>query len=62
MKVTKQGRLLNVLAAGEYALVLRPIVSDERRRRRDKDDNSLGELLGGAANETLYLAWDFSVR
>jgi hypothetical protein len=50
------------IGPGEYALVLRPIVHNERRRRRDKDDNSLGELLGGAANEALYLTWDFSVR
>jgi hypothetical protein len=45
---------------GEYALVLRPILSRERQRRRDKD-NSLGDLMGGGASQVLYMTWDFSV-
>jgi len=48
------------LYAGEYALVLRPIVPKERRRRRDSTA-SLGELLGGGTSQILYLTWDFSV-
>jgi hypothetical protein len=48
------------MGAGEYALVLRPIVDDSRRRRRN-NESSLGQLLGGAANEALYLTWDFAV-
>jgi hypothetical protein len=51
------------IGAGEYALVLRPIVDDSRAgRRRRNNESSLGQLLGGAANEALYLTWDFAVR
>ncbi len=46
------------LAPGEYALVLRPIVKAERRRK--SSDASLGELLGGTS-QILYLTWDFYV-
>jgi len=46
------------LGPGEYALVLRPIVKAERRRK--STDASLGELLGGTS-QVLYLTWDFSV-
>jgi hypothetical protein len=48
------------LGAGEYALVLRPIVQKESRRRRN-GTASLGELLGGGTSQILYLTWDFSV-
>jgi hypothetical protein len=47
------------LGPGEYALVLRPIVQAERRRRND--ETSLGELLGGGTSQVLYLTWDFGV-
>jgi hypothetical protein len=47
------------LGPGEYALVLRPIVQKERRRRIS--EASLGELLGGGTSQILYLTWDFSV-
>lgn len=47
------------LEAGEYALVLRPIVKKERRR--DRKNASLGELLGGGTSQILYLTWDFAV-
>jgi hypothetical protein len=47
------------LAPGEYALVLRPIVQKERRRRAA--EASLGELLGGGTSQVLYLTWDFYV-
>jgi hypothetical protein len=51
------------MGAGEYALVLRPVVDDSRSgRRRRNNESSLGQLLGGAANEALYLTWDFAVR
>jgi hypothetical protein len=49
------------MGEGEYALVLRPIVDDSRGRRRN-NESTLGQLLGGAANEALYLTWDFAVR
>jgi hypothetical protein len=48
------------LNPGEYALVLRPIIQDERRKRR-LPEASLGELLGGGTSQILYLTWDFSV-
>jgi hypothetical protein len=48
----------DALATGEYALVLRPIVQKERRRRGS--EASLGELLGGTS-QILYLTWDFSI-
>ena len=48
------------LGAGEYALVLRPIIQKETRRRRNSQ-TSLGELLGGGTSQILYLTWDFSV-
>jgi hypothetical protein len=48
-----------VLGPGEYALVLRPIVQKERRRRTT--EASLGELMGGGTSQILYLTWDFSV-
>jgi hypothetical protein len=47
------------LGPGEYALVLRPIVQKERRRR--SSEASLGELLGGGTSQILYLTWDYSV-
>ena len=50
------------MGEGEYALVLRPIVDDSRGRRRRNNESTLGQLLGGAANEALYLTWDFAVR
>lgn len=51
------------MGAGEYALVLRPIVENERRgRRRRNSESSLGQLLGSAASEALYLTWDFAIR
>jgi hypothetical protein len=48
------------VAPGEYALVLRPIVTRERGRKESQD--SLGELMGGGASQVLYLTWDFSIR
>lgn len=48
------------LDAGQYALVLRPIVKKERRR--DRKNASLGELLGGGTSQILYLTWDFAVQ
>lgn len=48
----------DALGAGEYALVLRPIVQKERRRKAS--EASLGELLGGTS-QILYLTWDFYV-
>ena len=48
------------MAPGEYALVLRPIVTRERGRKESQD--SLGELMGGGASQVLYLTWDFSIR
>jgi len=48
------------LGPGEYALVLRPIPEQGRRRGRDKE-TSLGELLGGSTSQILYLTWEFSV-
>jgi hypothetical protein len=51
------------VADGEYALVLRPIVVQERRRARRRDnETSLGDLWGGGASQILYITWDFSVR
>jgi hypothetical protein len=50
------------LGPGEYALVLRPIVVESKReRRRDSEDTSLGELIGGSTSQILYLTWEFSV-
>jgi hypothetical protein len=49
------------LHPGEYALVLRPVQETGRQRRRNKEA-SLGELLGGATTQILYLTWDFSVE
>ena len=49
------------LAPGEYALVLRPIATGERERRKETQD-SLGELMGGGTSQVLYLTWDFSIR
>lgn len=50
------------LPTGEYALVLRPIEKDERgRRRRRKNEASLGELLGSGTTQILYFTWDFGV-
>jgi hypothetical protein len=46
------------LAAGEYALVLRPV--EPRQKRRDAP-TSLGGLLGGSAANLLYVTWEFSV-
>lgn len=54
--------LSSAMGAGEYALVLRPIVENDRRRRRRDNENSLGQLLGSAASEALYLTWDFAIR
>jgi len=65
-QVTRIGRghyravATSTLGAGEYALVLRPIMPPERRRRRNSEA-SLGELLGGGTSQILYLTWDFSV-
>jgi hypothetical protein len=47
------------LAAGQYALVLRPTVQKERKRR--SSEASLGELLGGGTSQVLYFTWDFAV-
>jgi hypothetical protein len=47
------------LGAGQYALVLRPIVQKERKRR--SSEASLGELLGGGTSQVLYFTWDFAV-
>lgn len=47
------------LGPGEYALVLRPIPENGRRRRNS--ETSLGELLGGSTSQILYLTWDFSI-
>jgi hypothetical protein len=47
------------LGPGEYALVLRPIPENVRRRRNS--ETSLGELLGGSTSQILYLTWDFSI-
>jgi hypothetical protein len=52
-------RAKNALGPGEYALVLRPIVQKERRRK--SSETSLGELLGGGTSQILYLTWDFSI-
>jgi hypothetical protein len=49
------------VAPGEYALVLRPVVTSERGRKQS-EDSSLGELMGGGASQVLYLTWDFSIR
>jgi hypothetical protein len=49
----------DALGPGEYALVLRPIVQKERRRK--SSEASLGELLGGGTSPILYLTWDYSV-
>jgi hypothetical protein len=49
------------LHPGQYALVLRPVQESGRQRRRNKEA-SLGELLGGATTQILYLTWDFSVE
>jgi hypothetical protein len=51
-----------MLPAGEYALVLRPVDKDDRgRRKRRKNEASLGELLGGRTTQILYFTWDFGV-
>ena len=51
-----------MLPAGEYALVLRPVDKDDRgRRKRRKNEASLGELLGGGTAQILYFTWDFGV-
>lgn len=50
--------LYDNLAAGEYALVLRPA---ERRGKRRDGPTSLGELLGAGADKMLYVTWDFSI-
>jgi hypothetical protein len=47
------------LGPGEYALVLRPVVEKERRRKQS--EASLGELFGGGTSQILYLTWDFAV-
>jgi hypothetical protein len=52
-------RAKSALGPGEYALVLRPIVQKEKRRRNP--EASLGELLGGGTSQILYLTWDFNV-
>jgi hypothetical protein len=44
---------------GEYALVLRPVVKKQRRRRSEA---TLGDLLGGGADDILYVTWDFSIK
>ncbi len=52
----------SMLPSGEYALVLRPIEKDNGgRRRRRKNEASLGELLGGGTTQILYFTWDFGV-
>jgi hypothetical protein len=48
------------LGPGEYALVLRPLPEERRRRGRDSEA-SLGELLGGSTSQILYLTWEFSI-
>jgi hypothetical protein len=51
-----------MLPTGEYALVLRPIDKDkDGRRKRRKDEASLGELLGGGTTQILYFTWDFGI-
>jgi hypothetical protein len=52
-------RLDESIAPGEYALVLRPTKRDERKRRNEPA--SLGDLLGSAASDVLYMTWDFSI-
>lgn len=65
-EITQIGRghyqvgLMQPLAPGEYALVLRPTTEPRSRGRRRKDD-SLGELLGGGSSRVIYLTWDFSI-
>jgi hypothetical protein len=49
------------LGAGEYALVLRPVMQKERPKRRSGSEASLGELLGGGTSQILYFTWDFTV-
>jgi hypothetical protein len=50
------------LPTGEYALVLRPVDKDDKgRRKRRKNEASLGELLGGGTTQILYFTWDFGV-
>ena len=52
----------SMLPTGEYALVLRPVDKDDRgRRKRRKNEASLGELLGGGTTQILYFTWDFGV-
>jgi hypothetical protein len=52
----------SMLPPGEYALVLRPIDKDDRgRRKRRRNEASLGELLGGGTTQVLYFTWDFGV-
>ncbi len=50
--------LVESLAAGQYAVVLRP---RERSRRRRNAPESLGDLMGRADAEILYYTWDFSI-
>ncbi|MEO8463722.1 MAG: hypothetical protein ABI640_00130 [Gammaproteobacteria bacterium] len=50
------------LPTGEYALVLRPVDKDAHgRRKRRKNEASLGEMLGGGTTQVLYFTWDFGV-
>jgi hypothetical protein len=45
---------------GEFALVLRPIEREKKRRKRN-DANTLGQLLGGSSSDILLTTWDFSI-
>jgi hypothetical protein len=52
----------SMLPVGEYALVLRPVDKDDHgRRKRRKNEASLGELLNGGTTQVLYFTWDFGV-
>jgi len=52
----------SMLPTGEYALVLRPVDKDDHgRRKRRKNEASLGEMLGGGTTQVLYFTWDFGV-
>jgi hypothetical protein len=64
VKKTRVGRgryhltLEDSVAPGEYAIVLRPIEPQQKKRSEAR----LGDLMGEKASEILYTTWDFSLR
>ncbi|HWQ00101.1 MAG TPA: hypothetical protein VNK92_06485 [Vicinamibacterales bacterium] len=50
------------LPPGEYALVIRPVAEAGKKKKKRKDGNALGDVMGGGEGQLLYLAWDFSVK